>query len=89
MKMPLKVEMKPFMMKAEMKDLEEEPRFFTEEERRKEEEKDKKEKERHQFFLLPLLTSCLVKSLMCIVQVLKEEKEGGEDAIAQQVFKIS
>ena len=81
--------MKPFMMKAEMKDLEEEPRFFTEEERRKEEEKDKKEKERHQFFLLPLLTSSLVKFLMFTVQVLKEEKEGGEDAIAQQVFKIS
>ena len=81
--------MKLFLLKAEMKDLEEEPRFFTEEERRKEEEKDEKEKEQHQFFLLPLLTSCLVKSLMCTVQVLKEEKEGGEDAIAQQVFKIS
>ena len=32
---------------------------------------------------------CLMKFLMCTVQVLKEEKEGGEDAIAQQVFKIS
>ena len=87
--MPLKVEMKPFMMKEEVKDLEEEPHFFTEEERRKEEEKDEKEKEQHQFFLLPLLATCLVKFLMCTVQVLKEEKEGGEDVIVQQVFKIS
>ena len=51
MKMPLKVEMKPFMIKEEVKDIEEEPCFFTEEERRKEEEKDEKEKEQPHFFL--------------------------------------
>ena len=79
----------PNMMKEEVKDLEEEPCFFTEEERRKEEETDEKEKVQHQFFLSPLLSTCLVKFLMCTVQVLNEEKEGGGDAIAQQVFKIS
>ena len=48
--MPLKVEMMPIMMKEEVKDLEEEPHFFTEEEK----EMDEQEKVQHQFFLMPL-----------------------------------
>ena len=75
-------------VKSEKKGLEEEPHFFTEEEK-EEKEMDEQEKVQHQFFLSPLLSTCLVKFLMCTVQVLNEENEGGGDAIAQQVFKIS